>query len=77
MPDLPVPRIWDWSSKASETAVEAEYVLMEKGSGRPLAELWEDMQADEQLALVEQIVRIPIQTGIVPLSLVLKHLLRR
>ena len=30
---------------------------MEKTPGRPLAELWEDMQADDQLAVVEQIVQ--------------------
>ena len=55
--DLLVLRNLGWSSKASETAVEAENVLMEKVSGRPQAEPWEDMQADDQLAVVEQIVQ--------------------
>ena len=39
---VPVPRVLDWCGDASQTPVEAEYIIMEEEAGTPLEKVWND-----------------------------------
>jgi hypothetical protein len=54
---VPVPRIFDWSSSASNE-VGSEYIIMERVQGRELAETWHTMTFKERMAVVEKIVDV-------------------
>ena len=51
----PVPRVFDWSSKAQENAVGAEYIIMEKVPGIELERVWPSMKIGDRLTLVKAI----------------------
>lgn len=55
--DLPIPRIYSWSSEASNP-VGAEYILEEKAPGQPLGTIWDKLALEVKLDLVNQIVDI-------------------
>ncbi|KAL8967547.1 MAG: hypothetical protein Q9183_002868, partial [Haloplaca sp. 2 TL-2023] len=56
--DLPVPRVLAWSADASQNAVGAEYIIMEKAAGVELGNFWEKLDYKEKRALIEDIVRM-------------------
>lgn len=49
----PVPRILTWNSRAQESAVGAEYIVMEKVSGIELEHVWPSMNIKDRLAIVK------------------------
>ncbi|KAL4787341.1 hypothetical protein BJX76DRAFT_363661 [Aspergillus varians] len=51
----PVPKILTWSSKAGESPVRAEYIIMEKVAGVQLHEVWPKMDIKERFELVKTI----------------------
>jgi aminoglycoside phosphotransferase (APT) family kinase protein len=51
-----VPEVLAWSSRASETAVGAEFVVMEKVSGVQLSLVWETMSEEERAAVVRDLI---------------------
>ncbi|KAL8708512.1 MAG: hypothetical protein Q9225_007589 [Loekoesia sp. 1 TL-2023] len=53
---LPVPKIYAWNSKASMTAVGAEYIIMEKAPGVELAHVWPKLPGNQRSQAVKQIV---------------------
>lgn len=57
MLDVPIPRIYTWSSDA-ENPVGAEYILEEKANGLQLGSIWYDWPEDSKLDLVNQIHQI-------------------
>ncbi|KAG6063446.1 hypothetical protein E4U32_001241 [Claviceps aff. humidiphila group G2b] len=50
-----VPQVYDWSSKAQETPVGAEFILMEKLNGMELEEVWPDMDLQGRLDVVKAV----------------------
>ncbi len=54
---IPIPKILDWSSSASNQ-LGSEYIIMERVSGRELADTWHTMTFKERMAVVEKIVDI-------------------
>lgn len=54
---VPVPRIFDWSSTASNP-VGSEYMIMETVPGKELAHTWYTMTSKERVAIMEKIVSI-------------------
>ncbi|KAL8872159.1 MAG: hypothetical protein Q9174_002159 [Haloplaca sp. 1 TL-2023] len=56
--DLPVPKVIAWSADASQNAVGAEYIIMEKAPGVELSNLWEKLAFKQKRALIEDIVRM-------------------
>jgi len=40
---IPAPKVYAWCSRANETPVGAEYIIMEKVPGIKLSHVWEDM----------------------------------
>lgn len=38
---MPVPKVVAWSSRAQETEVESEFIIMEKVKGEPLTPIWD------------------------------------
>lgn len=46
-----------WSGNA-DNAVKSEYIIMEAAAGTQLADIWEDMEIDNKLKVVENIVLI-------------------
>jgi hypothetical protein len=54
---IPIPKILDWSSSASNP-LGSEYIIMERVSGRELADTWDTMTFQERMAVVKKIVDI-------------------
>lgn len=52
---VPVPKVLAWCSDANRSPIGAEYILMEKVSGRPLAEFWDNMKGRDKISLLQQI----------------------
>jgi hypothetical protein len=54
---LPVPRILDYST-TTENSVGAEYMIMEKVSGKELGGIWYTMPEEERLRMIVEVVKI-------------------
>ncbi|EFQ99303.1 serine/threonine protein kinase [Nannizzia gypsea CBS 118893] len=54
---IPVPKVYAWSSDR-DNKVGTEYIIMEKASGKPLADRWFDITPKEMLKLVTSYVDI-------------------
>ena len=54
---IPIPRIYDWSSNASNE-IGAEYILEERATGQPLGNLWETISLSTKVRIVDQILDI-------------------
>ncbi|KAG5986368.1 hypothetical protein E4U52_000301 [Claviceps spartinae] len=50
-----VPKVYDWSSMAHETAVGAEFILMEKVNGVELQQVWPRMEVEDRRELVKSV----------------------
>lgn len=57
MHGIPIPKILDWSSSASNQ-LGSEYIIMERVPGRELADTWHTMTFKERMAVVKKIVDI-------------------
>jgi hypothetical protein len=57
MHGIPIPKILDWSSSASNQ-LGSEYIIMERVSGRELADTWVTMTFKERMAVIQKIVDI-------------------
>ncbi|RAK99971.1 uncharacterized protein BO80DRAFT_456099 [Aspergillus ibericus CBS 121593] len=55
---LPVPRVYAWSSRASENPLGAEYILMEKQAGVVLTEVWDTIKAKQKVQILDQVIDI-------------------
>lgn len=55
MLNIPAPRVYSWSSKADESAVGAEYIIMEKVRGVQLSSVWEDLHLLKKSKIVTQL----------------------
>ncbi|PYI14453.1 hypothetical protein BO99DRAFT_450233 [Aspergillus violaceofuscus CBS 115571] len=55
---LPVPRVYAWSSRASENSLGAEYIFMEKQAGVVLSDVWDTMKGKQKVQIVYQVVDI-------------------
>ncbi|KAG6061803.1 hypothetical protein E4U32_002807 [Claviceps aff. humidiphila group G2b] len=51
-----LPEVYDWCSRAEETPVGAEYILMEKMEGVELEHVWPEMEIEDRLEVVKAIV---------------------
>ncbi|PWY66750.1 phosphotransferase enzyme family protein [Aspergillus heteromorphus CBS 117.55] len=56
--NLPVPRVYAWSSRASQNPVGAEYILMEKQAGVVLTDVWDVIKGKQKVQILDQIVDI-------------------
>lgn len=54
---IPVPKVLSWSEDDTNE-VEAAYILMEPAKGTQLGEIWQDMEKDAKMTLVEDLVAI-------------------
>ena len=61
--NLPVPRVYAWSSHASENPLRAEYILMEKQTGVVLTDVWDTMKGKEKVHILDQVVDIERRLG--------------
>ncbi|KAG6318323.1 hypothetical protein E4U22_005507 [Claviceps purpurea] len=50
-----LPEVYDWCSRAEETSVGAEYILMEKMEGVELDHVWPDMAVEDRVEVVKAI----------------------
>ncbi|KAG2415131.1 hypothetical protein HFD88_006322 [Aspergillus terreus] len=57
---IPVPRVFSWSSDASNP-VGAEYIVMEKATGVPLFERWGKMAQIEKMELIKNLTQLEAQ----------------
>ncbi|PYI27434.1 phosphotransferase enzyme family protein [Aspergillus indologenus CBS 114.80] len=55
---LPVPRVYAWSSRATENPLRAEYILMEKQAVVVLSDVWDTMKGKQKVQIVDQVVDI-------------------
>lgn len=51
----PVPRVLDWSSKANENSVGAEYIIMEMVTGVQLGKIWPNLDIRERFEVTKSI----------------------
>ncbi|KIY43072.1 hypothetical protein FISHEDRAFT_54147 [Fistulina hepatica ATCC 64428] len=63
---VPVPKVYAWCSRAEESDVGAEYILMENVHGKALDKMYEDEELDEQAvrtvgAVLEPLTRLRFQ----------------
>ncbi|PWY76013.1 phosphotransferase enzyme family protein [Aspergillus sclerotioniger CBS 115572] len=56
--NIPVPRVYAWSSRASQSPLGAEYILMEKLPGVVLTDVWHTMKGKQKVKILDQIVDI-------------------
>ncbi|KAG2005569.1 protein kinase subdomain-containing protein PKL/CAK/Fmp29 [Coprinopsis cinerea AmutBmut pab1-1] len=49
-----VPRVLSWSSRAEDTPVEAEYIIMDVADGVELFSVWHQLTMHQKLRLVDQ-----------------------
>ena len=54
--NLPVPRVYAWSSQASENPLGAEYILMEKQDGVALTDVWDTIKGKQKVRILDQVV---------------------
>ncbi|KAI2738009.1 hypothetical protein DTO012A8_9992 [Penicillium roqueforti] len=47
--NLPVPRVYAWSSRAPENPLGAEYIIMEKQSGVVLNDVWDTVKEKQKV----------------------------
>ncbi|GES59319.1 phosphotransferase enzyme family protein [Aspergillus terreus] len=57
---IPVPRLFSWSSDASNP-VGAEYIVMEKATGVPLFGRWGEMAEIEEMELIKNLTQLEAQ----------------
>ncbi|KAG6311519.1 hypothetical protein E4U22_002588, partial [Claviceps purpurea] len=50
-----LPQVYDWSSRAQDTPVGAEFILMEKVHGVELQQLWPKMTTEERWEVVKAV----------------------
>lgn len=55
--DIPAPKVFAWSGNA-DNPVESEYILMEEAPGVQLGTVWDTLDLEVKLKIVEEIVRI-------------------
>ncbi|CAG8150304.1 unnamed protein product [Penicillium nalgiovense] len=55
---IPVPKVLGYYSRASESKLEVEYIVMEKAPGVELGRIWEDLKSPDKLSIVKQIAAI-------------------
>ncbi|RDL38310.1 uncharacterized protein BP5553_02650 [Venustampulla echinocandica] len=55
--NLPVPRIYAYSADSSN-AVEAEYIIEGKATGKPLSSIWYDWSEESQTKFVSQLIEM-------------------
>ncbi|KAK2762249.1 hypothetical protein FQN54_001259 [Arachnomyces sp. PD_36] len=53
----PTPKVYEWSSRAEDSAVGAEYVIMEKIAGVPLEDVWARLEIADRFKIVKTIAR--------------------
>ncbi|KIY46376.1 hypothetical protein FISHEDRAFT_66475 [Fistulina hepatica ATCC 64428] len=53
---MPVPQVYDWSSRADENGMGCEYILMEKTDGVQLSTVWRGLQPSAKRELVNSLV---------------------
>lgn len=53
-----MPKVLAYCSRAGESKLGAEYIVMEKAAGIELGRVWDDLKPKERLAIVQQIARI-------------------
>ena len=51
----PIPKVYAWSSNAKESAIGAEYIIMEKVPGVPLDEMWPKLQTRDRYEIVKTV----------------------
>jgi len=54
---LPVPTVLSWSADESN-AVESAYIIMEHAKGTQLGDVWQDMEINQKVAVVDEAVAI-------------------
>ena len=55
---VPAPKILTYCSRADESKLGAEYIVMEKAAGIELGRVWDDLKPSDKLAIVKQIAHI-------------------
>ncbi|KAG6270712.1 hypothetical protein E4U48_003713 [Claviceps purpurea] len=53
--NTPLPEVYDWCSRAHETPVGAEFILMEKLDGVELEEVWPEMTIQDRYEVVQAV----------------------
>ncbi|CCE28838.1 uncharacterized protein CPUR_02527 [Claviceps purpurea 20.1] len=53
--NTPLPEVYDWCSRAQETPVGAEFILMEKLDGVELQEVWPQATLEDRLELIKAV----------------------
>ena len=53
----PAPKVLDWCSKAPETPVGAEYIIMEKATGVQLDKVWPKMNIKDRFEVAKAVSR--------------------
>lgn len=54
----PVPKVLSWSSRADQTPVGAEYIIMERVAGIPLARAWTNMSFRQKAATLTSLFAV-------------------
>lgn len=54
---IPVPRVLEWNANA-DNPVGSAYIVMEEATGTQLAMVWNNMQPEQQVNIVNEIVAL-------------------
>jgi hypothetical protein len=66
--EIPVPRVYTWSSEKNSNQVGAEYIVMEKATGVRLGDIWWSLDAKQLLKVITQLVQYEAKLLQTPLS---------
>jgi len=53
--EAPVPKVYAWNSRANDSTVGAEFIIMEKIPGVPLRNVWQSMEPADKLKIYLQV----------------------
>lgn len=53
-----MPKVLAYCSRAGESKLGAEYIVMEKARGIELGRVWDDLKPSDKLAIVKQVAHI-------------------
>ena len=66
--EIPVPKVFAWSSETEGNPVGTEYIVMEKASGKTLGDIWWSLSAKQLLKVITQLVQYEAKLLQRPLS---------
>ena len=54
--NTPIPKVYSWSSRASQSPFHPEYIIMERQAGVVLSDVWDSPKGKLKVEILDQVV---------------------